>query len=183
MIFGTGWGGPECLERAKGFEPSTPTLARSCSTPELHPRFQWLSAPCGAERHALWRMCQTNARAGFGLAMRSQDRAVHMPSATLNDAAHESAQKCRSVATQLADPSRRARDRDQNRRTSPGLHGGARAPCDRDPLPGAHTKNLFLKDDKGTLVLVVAKSTTTVDLKSLAKRLAQAGSRSASRTC
>src|SRR5262249_47549756 len=28
----------EILERAKGFEPSTPTLARSCSTPELHPR-------------------------------------------------------------------------------------------------------------------------------------------------
>src|SRR5262245_62145907 len=27
----------ELLERAKGFEPSTPTLARSCSTPELHP--------------------------------------------------------------------------------------------------------------------------------------------------
>ena len=26
------------LERAKGFEPSTPTLARSCSTPELRPR-------------------------------------------------------------------------------------------------------------------------------------------------
>src|SRR6185312_1448643 len=28
----------EELERAKGFEPSTPTLARSCSTPELRPR-------------------------------------------------------------------------------------------------------------------------------------------------
>ena len=27
----------EDLERAKGFEPSTPTLARSCSTTELHP--------------------------------------------------------------------------------------------------------------------------------------------------
>ena len=27
---------PRKLERAKGFEPSTPTLARSCSTPELH---------------------------------------------------------------------------------------------------------------------------------------------------
>ena len=25
------------MERAKGFEPSTPTLARLCSTPELHP--------------------------------------------------------------------------------------------------------------------------------------------------
>jgi hypothetical protein len=27
----------ELMERAKGFEPSTPTLARLCSTPELHP--------------------------------------------------------------------------------------------------------------------------------------------------
>src|SRR5215212_9744787 len=27
----------EKMERAKGFEPSTPTLARLCSTPELHP--------------------------------------------------------------------------------------------------------------------------------------------------
>ena len=26
------------MERVKGFEPSTPTLARLCSTPELHPR-------------------------------------------------------------------------------------------------------------------------------------------------
>jgi len=39
------------------------------------------------------------------------------------------------------------------------------------PLPGAHTKNLFLKDERGTLVLVIAKSTTSVDLKVLAKRL------------
>ena len=28
----------EKLERVKGFEPSTPTLARLCSTTELHPR-------------------------------------------------------------------------------------------------------------------------------------------------
>src|ERR1700691_4185982 len=28
----------EIMERAKGFEPSTPTLARLCSTPELRPR-------------------------------------------------------------------------------------------------------------------------------------------------
>ncbi len=27
----------ENLERAMGFEPTTPTLARLCSTPELHP--------------------------------------------------------------------------------------------------------------------------------------------------
>ena len=28
----------EKMERAMGFEPTTPTLARLCSTPELHPR-------------------------------------------------------------------------------------------------------------------------------------------------
>jgi Ala-tRNA(Pro) deacylase len=39
------------------------------------------------------------------------------------------------------------------------------------PLPGAYTKNLFLKDEEGTLVLVIAKSTTPVDLKVLSKRL------------
>jgi Ala-tRNA(Pro) deacylase len=38
-------------------------------------------------------------------------------------------------------------------------------------LPGAHTKNLFLKDAKGQLFLVVAEAMTAVDLKSLHKRL------------
>jgi Ala-tRNA(Pro) deacylase len=32
------------VERAKGFEPSTPTLARSCSTTELHPHPSFGSA-------------------------------------------------------------------------------------------------------------------------------------------
>jgi Ala-tRNA(Pro) deacylase len=39
------------------------------------------------------------------------------------------------------------------------------------PLPGVHTKNLFLKDDKGALFLVVANAETRVDLKALSKRL------------
>jgi Ala-tRNA(Pro) deacylase len=38
--------------------------------------------------------------------------------------------------------------------------------------PGAHTKNLFLKDERGELFLVVAKSSTRVDLKGLARTLA-----------
>jgi len=38
-------------------------------------------------------------------------------------------------------------------------------------LPGAHTKNLFLKDDGGELFLVVARTETRVDLKALAKIL------------
>jgi len=41
----------------------------------------------------------------------------------------------------------------------------------RERLPGAHTKNLFLADKDGMLVLVVAKDDTKVDLKGLARRL------------
>lgn len=38
-------------------------------------------------------------------------------------------------------------------------------------LPGGHTKNLFLKDEEGQLVLVIAEVSTRVDLKHLAKTL------------
>lgn len=38
-------------------------------------------------------------------------------------------------------------------------------------LPGGHTKNLFLKDAKDRLFLVIAESSTLVDLKSLHKTL------------
>jgi len=38
-------------------------------------------------------------------------------------------------------------------------------------LPGAHTKNLFLKDDKGQLWLISAEQTTTINLKALPKHI------------
>lgn len=41
-------------------------------------------------------------------------------------------------------------------------------------LPGGHTKNLFLKDAKDTLWLVVAEHQTPVDLKALHKQLGAA---------
>jgi Ala-tRNA(Pro) deacylase len=41
----------------------------------------------------------------------------------------------------------------------------------RASLPGAHTKNLFLINKEGRMVLVVAKDDTRVDLKALATRL------------
>ncbi len=41
----------------------------------------------------------------------------------------------------------------------------------RDQIPGAHTKNLFLTDKEGRMVLVVAKEDTRVDLKALGKTL------------
>jgi Ala-tRNA(Pro) deacylase len=37
----------------------------------------------------------------------------------------------------------------------------------KDALPGAHTKNLFLKDDKGKLWLISAEQTTRINLKAL----------------
>lgn len=40
-----------------------------------------------------------------------------------------------------------------------------------DEIPGGHSKNLFLKDKKGTLVLLVAEQDTQVDMKTLHKRL------------
>src|SRR3954447_3958474 len=40
------------LERAKGFEPSTPTLARLCSTPELHPHPSGVVAGGGYMPHS-----------------------------------------------------------------------------------------------------------------------------------
>jgi Ala-tRNA(Pro) deacylase len=41
----------------------------------------------------------------------------------------------------------------------------------RSSIPGAHTKNLFLTDKDGRMILVVAKDDTRVDLKALADRL------------
>ena len=41
----------------------------------------------------------------------------------------------------------------------------------RGTLPGAHTKNLFLVDKDGRMVLVVAKEDSKVDLKALAAKL------------
>src|SRR3981189_2288498 len=60
----------EILERAKGFEPSTPTLARSCSTTELHPHPRgWQRSLAGnGQSYAKCgpRMQQRRAGAGIG---------------------------------------------------------------------------------------------------------------------
>jgi Ala-tRNA(Pro) deacylase len=45
----------------------------------------------------------------------------------------------------------------------------------RGTIPGGHTKNLFLKDKKGTLFLVTALEDAMIELKSLHRRLAAAG--------
>src|SRR5512143_3346002 len=41
----------------------------------------------------------------------------------------------------------------------------------RGTIPGGHTKNLFLRDKKDALYLVVAEEDSTIELKSLNRRL------------
>lgn len=45
----------------------------------------------------------------------------------------------------------------------------------RGQIPGGHTKNLFLKDKKGLLFLVVALEDAVIDLKALHRRLGASG--------
>jgi Ala-tRNA(Pro) deacylase len=45
----------------------------------------------------------------------------------------------------------------------------------RGSIPGGHTKNLFLKDKKGALVLLTALEDAAIELKSLHRRLGAAG--------
>jgi Ala-tRNA(Pro) deacylase len=51
----------------------------------------------------------------------------------------------------------------------------ARKQRDRDHLVGGFTKNLFLRDKKGTLFLVVAPEDATIELKSLHRLLGASG--------
>ncbi len=45
----------------------------------------------------------------------------------------------------------------------------------RGTIPGAHSKNLFLKDKKGALFLVVAREDAAIDLKRLHNRIGASG--------
>jgi Ala-tRNA(Pro) deacylase len=45
----------------------------------------------------------------------------------------------------------------------------------RGQIPGGHTKNLFLRDKKGAIYLVVALEDATVDLKGLHRKLGASG--------
>src|SRR6201999_31170 len=45
----------------------------------------------------------------------------------------------------------------------------------RGAIPGGHTKNLFLRDKKGTVFLVTAEEDASIELKSLHRRLGATG--------
>ena len=57
----------------------------------------------------------------------------------------------------------------------PPLHSVEESRASRGEIPGAHTKNLFLKDKKGALFLIVAGEDRAVDLKTLHGRIGAKG--------
>ena len=57
----------------------------------------------------------------------------------------------------------------------PAVFTVAESAANKGGLPGAHSKNLFLKDRKGTLFLVVARDETRIDLKRLHEAIGAAG--------
>ena len=72
-----------------------------------------------------------------------------------------------AVEMPALEQNRRGTEREQRRQRR--VHGG-QVPEDRDALealPGAHTKNLFLKDSKGAFWLISALQETRIDLKAL----------------
>jgi Ala-tRNA(Pro) deacylase len=59
--------------------------------------------------------------------------------------------------------------------THPPLFTVEQSQALRGTIPGAHTKNLFLKDKKDTLFLITALEDAAIELKSLHRRLGAAG--------
>jgi Ala-tRNA(Pro) deacylase len=59
--------------------------------------------------------------------------------------------------------------------THPALFTVAQSRELRGTIPGGHTKNLFLKDKKGSLFLVTALEDAVIELKSLHRRLGASG--------
>ncbi|TCT08059.1 prolyl-tRNA synthetase associated domain-containing protein [Aquabacter spiritensis] len=57
----------------------------------------------------------------------------------------------------------------------PPLHTVAESQALRGDLPGAHTKNLFLRDSKKTYFLVTLEENTPVDLKALRSKIGARG--------
>jgi Ala-tRNA(Pro) deacylase len=59
--------------------------------------------------------------------------------------------------------------------THPPLFTVEQSQALRGQIPGAHTKNLFLRDKKGALFLITAPEEASIALKSLHRRLAASG--------
>jgi Ala-tRNA(Pro) deacylase len=133
-----------------GFEPTTPTLARLCSTPELrpHPAAAQVAAE-GPHHTARPGLCKAASR--LPLAAAARHRGAAMPLTP-----EELFQHLDAIG--IAHRTYR----------HPPVFTVAEAAALRGTLPGGHCKSLFLKDKKAGLWLAVALEEQRVDLKMLA---------------
>src|SRR5436190_12644007 len=132
------------MERAKGFEPSTPTLARSCSTPELHPR-------PAVPYHIL----------GGGLQALAPAAGEQHPGRAMPPPLTPDQLFARLDALGIA----------HRTYSHPPVFTVAEAAALRGALPGGHCKSLFLKDKKAGLWLAVVLEERQIDLKQFAAAL------------
>jgi hypothetical protein len=118
------------LERAKGFEPSTPTLARSCSTPELHPHPRTGPRVALASRRAMPNAAsECNSRHRLPLVRGMSDSRPDRPKIAGND--------CKSGSTGTRIPKRgpeRFKDREASRSGVGVTSGTGFAEPTREPI-------------------------------------------------
>ena len=142
-----------------GFEPTTSTLARLRSTPELRPRSRCLKAR------------RSYAKAG-ALQGRSCRRSLSLA------ALRQVALKVSIPAMPKTPKQLLARLDELHLETStvehPPVFTVEESKAFRGDLAGGHTKNLFLKDKKGQLWLVVALEDRAIDMKMLRHRISSA---------
>jgi Ala-tRNA(Pro) deacylase len=147
-----------------GFEPTTPTLARLCSTPELHPHPSREKDIASASADANSGGTGLSGSAACRRASRAletetpRDRSAFMPASPEDLFAYLDRLGI-ATTTVSHEPLFTV---EQSR----GLH---------QRLAGAHTKNLFLIDKKGQLFLVVAEKDAEIDLKHLHRRIGASG--------
>jgi Ala-tRNA(Pro) deacylase len=129
-----------------------------------------LTPPCGGGRPALWRNWPGNASPCVAAAKAALSAYIHGLHHTLTRVNWTDDERMPATRQQLfsalADLGIETKTIDH-----PAVFTVAESDNVEISLPGAHTKNLFLKDDKGALFLVIANSGTRVDLKSLSKKL------------
>ncbi len=157
------------MERAKGFEPSTPTLARLCSTPELRPR-SGLGRADHTDRAAI---CNPGLGRGKSPAFPGLEAPAcfgyTLAAMTANDAPAAALPLPTSPEQLLA---RLAELGIESRTVShPPVFTVEEAKALRGELPGGHVKNLFLRNKKGAMWLVVAEEDRPIDLKALGERI------------
>jgi Ala-tRNA(Pro) deacylase len=150
------------MERAKGFEPSTPTLARLCSTPELRPRRNRIGRVRPARmiigRGNFARLASRGCRAGGLPAGTPIGIVPTMPAVPLTPEQLFRRLDALDIAHQTV--------------SHPPVFTVAEAAAARGHLPGGHCKSLFLKDKKGGFWLVIMLEERRIDLNKLAVRLA-----------